>query len=175
MQRLIQIQEHKCTKLIYTLHPYTPAKIMELDVRSAIVYLVDDDESVRDSLSVLIKSVGIEIQCFESAHVFLNHFRQELPGCLILDLNMPIMGGLELQAELCKRDIHIPIIFISGNAEVADSARAFRSGAVDFLLKPFDVPVLLARIREAIAMDIHNKKPGNQHKHDLQIKPGNGN
>jgi RNA polymerase sigma factor (sigma-70 family) len=126
--------------------------------KNSVVYLVDDDIIIRDSLSVLIESIGLKINSFESAQSFLNSYIPDQPGCLILDVRMPIMNGLELQEELSKRNIQIPIIFISGNAEIPDSAKAFRAGAVDFLEKPFDTHLLIERIYEALSKDIENKK-----------------
>ncbi len=125
---------------------------------SALVYLVDDEFAVRDSLTLLIESTGQSIRSFDCAADFLQSYNPALPGCLLLDVRMPIMDGLELQEELTKRDISIPIIFISGNADIPDSARAFRAGAVDFLEKPFDSEVLLARIAEAIKKDIEHRR-----------------
>lgn len=119
-----------------------------------IVYLVDDEFSIRDSLTLLIESTGQAVRSFESAEAFLNNYDPEQPGCLLLDVRMPLMTGHELQNELSKRDINIPIIFISGHADIADSAKAFRAGAVDFLEKPFDNAVLLERINEAIEKDL---------------------
>lgn len=125
---------------------------------SALIYLVDDEFAVRDSLSLLIESTGQTILCFESAMGFLEGYNPAVPGCLLLDVRMPTMDGLELQEELAKREIFIPIIFISGNADIPDSARAFRAGAVDFLEKPFDSNVLLARIAEAIKKDVEHRR-----------------
>lgn len=126
--------------------------------KDCVIYLVDDDTVIRDSLSILIKSTGLNIKCFESAEIFLNSYIQDQPGCLILDVRMPIMNGLELQEALSKQNIQIPIIFISGNAEVPDSAKAFRAGAVDFLEKPFDTYLLIERIYEALSKDMDIKK-----------------
>jgi len=126
------------------------------DERSnSIVYLVDDEFAIRDALTLLIESAGFAIQSFESAHEFLERYDHSRPGCLLLDVRMPTMSGLELQEELSKRDINIPIIFISGHAEVADSAKAFRAGAIDFLEKPFENSVLLERLEEGIGKDIY--------------------
>ncbi|MFZ2169094.1 MAG: response regulator, partial [Methylococcaceae bacterium] len=119
-----------------------------------LVYLVDDEFAVRDSLTLLIKSTSQAVRSFESAEAFLNNYDPEKPGCLLLDVRMPVMSGLELQDELLRREISIPIIFISGHAGIPDSAKAFRAGAVDFLEKPFDDEVLLERIEEAIKKDI---------------------
>lgn len=119
-----------------------------------LVYLVDDEFAIRDSLTLLIESTGQKVRSFESAEAFLHNYDPNQPGCLLLDVRMPIMTGHELQQELSKRAINIPIIFISGNADIPDSARAFRAGAVDFLEKPFDNELLLERINEAIKKDI---------------------
>ena len=123
-----------------------------------LVYLVDDEFSVRDSLTLLIESTGQAVRSFASAEAFLNNYDPEQKGCLLLDVRMPTMSGLELQGELLRREISIPIIFISGHAGIPDSAKAFRAGAVDFLEKPFDNEMLLARIDEAIKKDIASKE-----------------
>jgi two-component system, LuxR family, response regulator FixJ len=125
---------------------------------SALIYLVDDEFAVRDSLTLLIESTGQSIKSFDSADAFLANYNPALPGCLLLDVRMPIMDGLELQEELIRRNISVPIIFISGNADIPDSAKAFRAGAVDFLEKPFDSNVLLARIAEAVKKDIEYRR-----------------
>lgn len=119
-----------------------------------IVYLVDDEFSIRDSLTLLIESTGQAVKSFESAESFLENYDPERPSCLLLDVRMPVMSGHDLQNELLSRGISIPIIFISGHADIADSAKAFRAGAVDFLEKPFDNDVLLERINEAIKKDV---------------------
>lgn len=120
---------------------------------NTLVYLVDDDFSIRDSLSLLIESTGQAVRCFESADEFLNNFDPDQAGCLILDVRMPSMTGLELQEELARKDFAIPIIFISGHADVPDSSKAFRAGAVDYMEKPFDSDTLLKRMQEAIQKD----------------------
>ncbi len=122
-----------------------------------LVYLVDDDFSIRDSLSLLIESTGQAVRCFESADDFLNNFDPDQAGCLILDVRMPSMTGLELQEELARRDFAIPIIFISGHADVPDSSKAFRAGAVDYMEKPFDSELLLTRMKEAIKKDVDTR------------------
>lgn len=119
-----------------------------------VVYLVDDEFSIRDSLTLLIESTGQTVRSFESAETFLNNYDPEHPACLLLDVRMPVMSGHDLQNELSNRGISIPIIFISGHADIADSAKAFRAGAVDFLEKPFNNDVLLERINEAIKKDV---------------------
>ena len=124
---------------------------------NTLVYLVDDDFSVRDSLSMLIESTGQAVRSFESADDFLDNFDPDQAGCLILDVRMPNMTGLELQEELARRDFAVPIIFISGHADVPDSSKAFRAGAVDYMEKPFDSDVLLTRMQEAIQKDLETR------------------
>jgi len=119
----------------------------------ALVYLVDDEFAVRDSLTLLIESTGQAVRGFAAAEDFLNNYDPEQPGCLLLDVRLPSMNGLDLQSELLSREISIPIIFISGHAGVSDSAKAFRAGAVDFLEKPFDNTTLMERIAEALKKD----------------------
>ena len=129
----------------------------------SLVYLVDDEFAIRDSLALIIESTGLTVRSFESAEDFLNSYSFDHTGCLILDVRMPEMSGLELQDELLARGISIPIIFISGHARVSDSAKAFRSGAVDFLEKPFDYELLLKRIKEALQKDVANRKQLNEY------------
>jgi len=129
----------------------------------ALVYLIDDEFSVRDSLTLVLETGGLRVKSFESAEDFLRNYNNEYPSCLILDVKMPCMSGLELQEELLKRNISIPIIFISGHAGISQSAKAFRAGAVDFLEKPFDHEVLLARITEVIQKNIEYRWRLNVH------------
>lgn len=124
---------------------------------STLVYLVDDDFSVRDSLGLLIESTGQAVRCFESADSFLNNYDPAQAGCLVLDVRMPGMGGLELQEEMTRRDFAIPIIFISGHADIPDSSKAFRAGAIDYMEKPFDSKTLLTRLQEAIQKDLDTR------------------
>lgn len=123
---------------------------MTINKQDVIIYVVDDEFVIRDSLTLLIESAGLKIKTFDSALTFLENVDIELPGCLILDMRLPYMDGLELQDELAKRNSEIPIIFISGHAEIPNSSKAFRAGAVDFLEKPFDSKILLQRIDEMI-------------------------
>jgi RNA polymerase sigma factor (sigma-70 family) len=133
----------------------------------SLVYLVDDEYAVRDSLALLIESAGLTVRSFASALDFLNDYDPLQPGCLLLDVRMPTMSGLELQVELARREIAIPIIFISGHAGIPDSAKAFRAGAVDFLEKPFDNGLLLERIAEAIKKDFADREQRIEH-HKIQ-------
>lgn len=118
-----------------------------------IVFVVDDDASVRDAIRKLITSVGLRVETFGSAGEFLARTRPEAPGCLVLDVRLPDLSGLEFQRELAKTNIHIPIIFITGHADVPMTVRAMKDGAVEFLTKPFRGQELLDAIQEAIAKD----------------------
>jgi two-component system response regulator FixJ len=117
------------------------------------VFLVDDDDAVRDALELLLDSAGFRTAAYPSAAAFLEHYDPRRPGCLVLDIRMPAMSGMELQEALAEKSVAIPIIFLSGHGNVSMSAKAFRTGAVDFLEKPFDENVLLQRIQEAIRLD----------------------
>jgi FixJ family two-component response regulator len=119
----------------------------------AVVYVVDDDASVRDAIRKLISSIGLRVQTFGSAGDFLDCKREEAPGCLILDVRLPDMSGLEFQRALGDRGIHIPIVFITGHGDVPMSVRAMKAGAVEFLTKPFRGQELLDAVQEAIAKD----------------------
>src|SRR5579862_1473821 len=118
-----------------------------------IVFVVDDDASVRDAIKKLISSVGLRIETFGSTREFLAARRPEAPACLVLDVRLPDVSGLEFQRELAEADIQIPIIFITGHADVPMSVRAMKAGAVEFLTKPFRGQELLDAIQEAIARD----------------------
>src|ERR1700737_2052156 len=118
-----------------------------------VVFVVDDDASVRDAVKRLIASVGLRVETFGSAHEFLNHKRPQAPGCLVLDVRLPDLGGLEFQHSLAEANIHIPIIFITGHGDIPMSVRAMKAGAVEFLAKPFRGQELLGAIQEAIARD----------------------
>lgn len=124
------------------------------------VFVVDDDAAVRDSLTALIESDGLPVETFASAEDFLAAYRPGRPGCLLLDLLMPGMGGLELQRLLAARGIELPIIFLTGHGSVRDSVRALRGGAVDFLEKPPDPGIVLAEVREALARDAAARAEG---------------
>ena len=115
------------------------------------VYVVDDDVSVRESLGNLMRSVGLEVELFGSAAEFLDHPRGAAPGCLVLDVRLPGLSGLDLQKEMAARGDRTPIIFITGHADVPMSVRAMKSGAVEFLQKPFREQDLLDAIHLALA------------------------
>ncbi|MBW1749710.1 MAG: response regulator transcription factor [Deltaproteobacteria bacterium] len=116
----------------------------------AAVFVVDDDALIRDSLEQLVKSVGLQVETFSSTQAFLDTELPDTPSCLILDIRMPGLSGLDLQDELVKRGISIPIIFITGHGTVPMSVRAMKAGAVDFLQKPFEDQELLDIIHHAI-------------------------
>lgn len=115
-----------------------------------IVFIVDDDPSTREDLQCLIQSVGLGVQTFGSAEEFLSGTRPEVPACLVLDVRLPGMSGLDLQHELAKAGVQLPIIFITGYGDIPMSVQAMKAGAVEFLTKPFRHQNLLDAIRRAI-------------------------
>jgi two-component system response regulator FixJ len=117
------------------------------------VYVVDDDPAMRSSLRWLIESVGLVVRTCASAQEFLTTYVADAPGCLVLDVRMPGMSGLDLQAVLVERGIEIPILIITGYAEVPLAVRAMKTGAFDFIEKPFSDQTLLDRIRAAVVQD----------------------
>src|ERR1700683_1108796 len=118
-----------------------------------VVYVVDDDEGIRKSLESLIRSVGLNVQTFASAQEFLGAKRTPAPGCLVLDVRLPGLSGLDLQSELVRTKIQTPIVFITGHGDIPMSVRAMKAGAVEFLTKPFREEDLLDAIRQAIKRD----------------------
>ena len=119
---------------------------------SSTVYVVDDDVSVRESVQALIRSANFRVETFASARELLERCRTEVPGCLVLDVNLPGLSGLELQQQLADADVQVPIVFITGHGDIPTSVRAMKSGALEFLTKPLDTDALLAAIRQAIAL-----------------------
>ena len=117
------------------------------------VYVVDDDQAMRSSLQWLIESVGLNVECFDSAERFLDSYYPGRPGCLLLDVRMPGMSGLELQDYLMNNEIRIPVIIITGHGDVPMSVRAMKAGATDFIEKPFNDEMLLDSIRNALSLD----------------------
>jgi FixJ family two-component response regulator len=118
-----------------------------------IVFVVDDDLSVRRSTERLIRSAGLKVQTFTSAREFLKNPRPEGPACLVLDVRMPGLSGMDLQSELTQSGIHIPIIFITAHGDIPMSVRAMKAGAVEFLTKPFRSRSLLDAVLAAIERD----------------------
>jgi len=119
----------------------------------AIVYVVDDDQAVRESLKWLIESINLRVCCYKSAQAFLDQCPPDAHGCLVLDVRMPGMSGLELQEKLTSVGIHLPVLIITGHADVPMAVRALNAGAHDFIEKPFNDQVLLDRIQTAIQAD----------------------
>jgi FixJ family two-component response regulator len=119
----------------------------------AIVFVIDDDASIREALKSLIRSVGLSVETFASAQDFLQRPRPDIPGCLILDVRMPGLSGLDLQRDLTEANIHLPIIFITGHGDIPMSVRAMKAGAVEFLTKPFRDQDLLDAIQQALERD----------------------
>lgn len=118
-----------------------------------IVFVVDDDASVRRSTERLIRSAGLEVQTFSSGRDFLKHPRPERPACLVLDVRMPGLSGMDLQQELGNTGLDIPIIFVSAHGDIPMTVRAIKAGAVEFLPKPVRGSILLDAVREAIERD----------------------
>jgi RNA polymerase sigma factor (sigma-70 family) len=118
---------------------------------SAVVYVVDDDESVCRALGRLIRSAGLMVETFRSAKAFLEYTVPDRPACLVLDLRLPGPSGLDLQAALRQSGREIPIVFITGHGDVPTSVRAMKSGAIDFLQKPFNDQELLDCVQRALA------------------------
>ena len=116
-----------------------------------LIYVVDDDASVREALSSLIRSVGLRVEAFASAQEFLAHPQADAPSCLVLDVQLPGLSGLDLQQELAKADIQIPIVFLTGHGDIPTSVRAIKAGALEFLTKPFNDEDLLDAIQQGIA------------------------
>jgi len=127
-----------------------------------IVFIVDDDLSVRRSTERLIRSAGLKVEAFASAREFLNHRHPEGPACLVLDVRMPGLSGMDLQHELNESGIHIPIIFVTGHGDIPMSVRAMKAGAVEFLTKPFRSRNLLDAVRAAIERDRSNSRERSQ-------------
>src|SRR5262245_30724422 len=119
----------------------------------AIVFVVDDDLSVREALGSLIRSAGLKVETFASAREFLARPRADLPSCLVLDVRLPGLSGLELQKRMAEVNIEIPTIFITGHGDVPTTVQAMKAGAVEFLTKPFRDDDLLDAIQQAIKRD----------------------
>jgi FixJ family two-component response regulator len=119
----------------------------------AMVFVVDDDASVRDSLKNLIRSVGLGAELFASAQEFLRSKRPDVPGCLVLDVRLPGLSGLDLQRRMAEAGLQIPIIFVTGHGDIPMTVRAMKAGAVEFLTKPFRDQDLLDAIQQALERD----------------------
>jgi FixJ family two-component response regulator len=127
--------------------------MMIAKIPSQVVFVVDDDASMRDAISRLLNAVGLTVQTFASAQEFLNRKLPDVPGCVVLDVRLPGLSGLDLQREMVERGIHIPVVFITGHGDIPMSVQAMKAGAVEFLTKPFRDQDLLDAIRSGIQLD----------------------
>ena len=128
------------------------------DVREPIVFIIDDDPSMRRALTNLFRSVGMEVEAFGSAPELLRSKLPDVASCLVLDIRLPGLSGLDLQTELASANIHIPIIFITGHGDIPMTVRAMKGGAVDFLTKPFRDQDLLDAVVKAIERDRNRRE-----------------
>ena len=117
------------------------------------VFIVDDDEAVRDSITLLLDTLSIPSIAFPSANDFLDAYDESLVGCLVLDIRMPGMNGLELQDRLDAMDAHIPIVFVTGHGDIPMAVEAMKKGAIDFIRKPFRDQELIDRIQQAFSLE----------------------
>jgi RNA polymerase sigma factor (sigma-70 family) len=120
---------------------------------AAVVYVIDDDPSVRSSLKFLLSTVGLKVESYDSADSYLRGKPPDVPSCLVLDVRLPGLSGLDFQRELAARNIHIPIVFVTGHGDIPMSVRAMKAGAVEFLTKPYRDQDLLDAIRIALERD----------------------
>ncbi|MBB3047680.1 FixJ family two-component response regulator [Litorivivens lipolytica] len=132
-----------------------------MDAEEATVFIVEDDEAVRDSLKLMLESLGHKVEAFERADTFLEAYDPERPGCIVLDIRMPGMNGMELQRKLNAMMSILPIIFVTGHGDVPMAVEAMQQGAVDFVQKPYREQDLLDKIQKAIAQDA-------EHRHELK-------
>ena len=121
------------------------------------VYVVDDDEAVRDSLALLLRGAGLKVRTFASPLDFLADYRPQEAECLVLDVRMPHLSGLEVQRKLIERGAAVPVIFISGHGDIPMAVEAVHRGALDFLVKPFDEDALLQRVSDAFDGDLRRR------------------
>lgn len=125
---------------------------------SQVVFVIDDDASMRAAVSRLLNAVGLPVQTFASAREFLAGRLPDVPGCAVLDVRLPGLSGLDLQREMVERGIHIPVIFITGHGDIPMSVQAMKAGAVEFLTKPFRDQDLLDAVRSGIQLDRQGRK-----------------
>jgi FixJ family two-component response regulator len=137
----------------------------------AMVFVVDDDAAMREALRSLTRSVGLRVATFASAREFLTSHRRDAPACLVLDVRLPGLSGLDLQRELSEAEIHIPIIFITGHSDIPMTVQAMKAGAVEFLTKPFRDQDLLDAIQQALERDRAERQRRMEFKplHDFSI------
>lgn len=133
-----------------------------MNYRDPAVFIVDDDEAVRDSLGLLLTAAGLAIRSYSSAEEFLADFSPDEYGCLVLDIRMPGMSGLDLQGVLAERNIALPIVFITAHGDIPMAVEAVRRGAVDFIQKPFDDVMLVEKVSDALTSSAR------QHEEELE-------
>lgn len=129
-----------------------------MNTTPAQVYIVEDDDAVRDSLQMVLESVGYTVTTFSSANAFLEAYNPDMAGCIVLDIRMPGMSGMELQRKLNERNSILPIIFVTGHGDVPMAVEAMQQGAVDFVQKPYREQELLEKIERAFAIDRANRE-----------------
>ncbi len=134
------------------------AEAFSIPAKPSTVFIVDDDAEVRKSLRLLMESVQLDVLSFASAEAFLAAYSPARPGCLVTDVRMPGMSGLDLQRHLAEQKISIPVIIITAHGEIPMAVDAVKAGALDFIPKPFSPHKLLERVREAIALDAEMRK-----------------
>ncbi len=122
------------------------------------VHIVDDNTEFRESLRTLMESAGLPTETYASAQEFLDGYNTTRPGCLVLDIQMPGMNGLDLQEKLAKEGIHIPVIVLSAHGSVEKAVRAMKTGAVDFIRKPYEAEALMDRVWQALKLDAQRRK-----------------
>jgi two-component system, LuxR family, response regulator FixJ len=127
-------------------------------MQTPIVSIVDDDQQVRESLAALIQSMNIDVECYASGRDFLDHCTESRPGCVVLDLRMPQISGLEVIEELAARKIDVPVIMISGHGDIPAAVAAIKAGAVDFLEKPYRGSALIESVRRALERDAKQRE-----------------
>jgi len=125
----------------------------DLAANAPSVFVVDDDKPFLDSLVILLETLDFHVRGFSSPSAFLRYYRPEMPGCLVLDVRMPRQSGLQMYEELVRDGKRLPVIFITAHADVSTAVAAMKTGAIEFLEKPFDRDTLLQRVRKALALD----------------------
>ena len=138
-----------------------------MTIEQPLVFVVDDDASVREGIEDLLQSVGLSVMCFGSAQEFLQSPRPDAPGCIVLDVRLPGTSGLEFQKVLIEAGIHLPVIFITGHGDIPMSVMAMKAGAIEFLTKPFREQALLDAINAGIEGD-RLRRQGVKHVSELQ-------
>ena len=123
-----------------------------------VVFVVDDEEAVGDSIAMLLRTVGLTARVYRDPRAFLGDYRPEQPGCLLLDVRMPQMSGLELQQELIRHNVTLPVVFITGHGDVPMAVEAMRAGALDFIQKPFNDDELIRRVQKALEEDARERE-----------------